>query len=229
MRQQGGTSRILCLAWSYHPPPEWGPWFLQTNSKVLWCVFLEEEPGPKGALLCPGCSSLVFASHLFSHCCYLIAKSCPTWTTTCQAFLSFTISRSLLKLMSVMLSNHLILRHPLLLLSSIFPSIRIFSNESAFTIKEPKYWHFSINTSNEYARLISFRIDRFDFLAIPGTVKNLLQHHNLKASMLQHSAFLMIKLSHRYMTTGKTIALTRWIFVAKVISLIFNKLSRIVI
>ena len=119
----------------------------------------------------------------------IFAKSCPTWTTTCQAFLSFTISRSLLKLMSVMLSNHLILRHPLLLLSSNFPSIRTFSNESAFTIKEPKYWHFSINTSNEYARLISFRIDRFDFLAVPGTVKNLLQHHNLKASMLQHSAF----------------------------------------
>ena len=133
------------------------------------------------------------------------------------------------KLISVMRSNHLILCHPLLHLSSIFPSIRVFSNESAFPIRGPKCWHLRTSTSNEYARVISFRIDWFDFLAVPGTVKNLLQHHNLKASVFQHSAFLMVQLSHPYMTTGKTIALTRWIFVSKVISLIFNKLSRFVI
>ena len=125
-------------------------------------------------------------------------------------------------------SDHLILRHPLLLLPSTFPSIRVFSNELTLHIRWPKYWSFSISPSNDYSGLISFRIDWFD-LAIQGTLKSLIQHHNLKASILQHSAFFMIQLSHLYMTTGKTIALTRWTFVGKVMFLLFNVLSRFVI
>ena len=146
------------------------------------------------------------------------------WSAACQASLSFTISWSLLKLMfieSVMLSNHLVLCHPLLLMPSIFPSIRVFSNELAFCIRWSKYWSFSISLSNEYSGLISFRIDWFDLLAVQGTLKSLLQHYSSKASVLWHSAFFMIQLSHSYMTTGKTIVLTRWIFVGKVISLLF--------
>ena len=151
-----------------------------------------------------------------------------------QAALSFTVSRSLLKLMSielVMPSNHLILCHPLLLLPSIFPSIRVFSNELALGIRWPKYWSFSfsISLSNEYSGLISLRIDRFDFLAVQGTLKSLLQYHSSKASILQLSAFFMVQISHPYMTTGKTIALTRWTFVGKVMSLLLNMLSRLVI
>jgi len=127
-------------------------------------------------------------------------------------------------------SNHLILHHPLLLLLSIFPSIRIFSNESDLH-RWPNYcsFTFSISPSNEYSGLISIRIDRLDFPAVHGTLKSFLQHHSSKASILQHSAFLMIQLSHPYMTTGKTIALTRWTFVGKVMSLLFNMLSRLVI
>ena len=152
----------------------------------------------------------------------------------CQASLSFTISQSLLKLTSiesVIPSNHLILCHPLLLLPSIFPIIRVFSNESALPIKWPKYWSFSFNISlfNEYSGSISFRVDLFDLLAVQGTLKSLLQHHNLKASVLQCSAFFMIQLSHPYLTTGKTIALTIWTFVGKVMSMLFNTLSRFVI
>ena len=142
----------------------------------------------------------------------------------CQAALSFSISRSLLKLMSiesVMLSNHLILCCPLLL-PSIFPSIRVFSNESTLHIRWPKYWSFSISPSNEYSGLISFRMDWFDLLAVSGTLKSLLQHHNLKASILWHSAFFMVQLSHPYMTTGKTIGLTIWTFVGKVMSLLLT-------
>ena len=143
------------------------------------------------------------------------------WTAACQASLSCTSSQSLHKLMSiesVMPSNHLILCHPLLLLPSMFPSIRIFSNEPALCIRWPKYWSFSFSTSpsKEYSGLISFRIGWFDLLAVQGTLKSLLQHHSSKASILQHSAFLMVQLSHPYMTTGKTIALTRWTFVSKV-------------
>ena len=141
------------------------------------------------------------------------------------------ISQSLLKLMSiesVMPSNHLIL-FPLLLLPSIFPSIRVFSNESLLCIRWPKYWSFSFSPSNEYSRLICFRIDWFDLLAFLGTLESLLQHHHSKASILQHSAFFMAQLSHPYMTSGKTIALTRWTFVGKVMSLLFNMLSRLVI
>ena len=147
------------------------------------------------------------------------------WTAGCQASLSFTISRSLLKLMStgsLMLSNHLVLCRPLLLLTS---GIRLFSNESALRIRWPKYWSFSfsISPSNEYSGLISFRIDWSDLFADQGTLKSLLQYHSSKASVLRRSAFFMFQLSHSYRTTGKTIPLTRWTFVGKVMSLIFNK------
>ena len=136
------------------------------------------------------------------------------WIATCQASLPITNSRSLPKFMStesVMPSNHLILCRPLLLLPSIFPSIRVFSNESALCIRWPKYWSFSFNISpsNEYSGLISFRVDWLDLLAVQGTLKSLFQHHSSKASILQCSAFFTVQLSHPYMTTGKTIALTR--------------------
>ena len=128
-------------------------------------------------------------------------------------------------------SNHLILCHPLLLLPSIFPSTRVFSSESVLPIRWPKYWSFSfsISPSNEYSGLISFRMDWLDLLAVQGTLKNHLQHHSSKASVLQYSAFFIILLSYPYMTTGKNIALTRWTFVSKVMSLFFNMLSRLVI
>ena len=131
---------------------------------------------------------------------------------------------------SAMLSNHLILCHPLLLLPLILPSIRVFSNESV-CLRWTKYWSFSFNISpsNEYSRLISFRMDWFDFLAVQGTLKSLLQHHISKVSILQHSAFFMVQLSYPHMTTRKTIALTRWTFVSKVMFLLFNTLSRFVI
>ena len=132
---------------------------------------------------------------------------------------------------SVIPSNHLILCHSLLLLPSIFPSIRVFSSESALCIRWPKYWSFSfsISPSNEHPLLISFRMDWLDLLVVQGTLKSLLQHHSAKASILQHSAFFTVQLSHPYMTTGKTIALTRRTFVDKVMSLLFNMLSSLVI
>ena len=132
---------------------------------------------------------------------------------------------------SVMPSNHLILCHPLLLLPSIFPSIRVFSNESALHISWPKHWSFSFNISpsNKYSGLISFRMDCLDLLAVQGTLKSLLQHHSSKASILQCSAFFIVQLSHPYMTTGKTIASTRWTFVGKVMSLRYRMLLRFVI
>ena len=156
------------------------------------------------------------------------------WTTACQASLSITNSWSLLKLMSiesVKPSNHLILCRCLLLLPSIFSSIRVFSNESALCIRWPKYWSFTFNISpsNEHPGLISFRMDWLDLLAVQGTFKSLLQHHSSKASILQHSAFFTVQLSHPYMTTGKTRALTRWTFVGKVMSLLFNMLSMLLI
>jgi len=156
------------------------------------------------------------------------------WTVARQASLSFTISWNLLRLVSVesvMPSNHLILYCPLLLLPSIFPSIRVFSNESTLRIRWPKDWsfNFSISPSNEYSGLISFRIDWFDLLEVQGTLKNLLQHHSLKASILQNLAFFMVQLSHLYTTTGKTVALTMRTFVSKMMSLFFNMLSRFVI
>ena len=139
-------------------------------------------------------------------------------TTACQPSLSVTKSWSLLKLMSVMPPNHLILCHPLIFLSLIFLSIRVFSNESVIRIRWPKYWSFSfsISPSNEYSGLISFRMDWLDLLAVHETLKSLLQHHSLKASILPRSAFFMVQFSHPYMTTGKTIALTRWTFAGKV-------------
>ena len=148
------------------------------------------------------------------------------WTAARQASLSITNSRSPAKLMSiesVMPSNHLILCHPLLLLPSIFPSIRLFSNESALHIRLPKYWSFSFNISpsNEHPDLISFRMDWLDLLAVQGTLKSLLQHYSSKASILRRSAFFIVQLSHLYMSTGKTIALTRRTFVDKVMSLLF--------
>ena len=171
--------------------------------------------------------------HLFfSH--SVVSTLCTPRTAARQASQSFTISQSLLKLMStesVMPSNHLILCHPFLLLPSNFPSIRVSSNELALHIRWPKYWSFdfSISPSNEYSGLISFMVDWFDFLAVQGTLKSLFQHHSLKASVLQCSTFFIVQLSHPYMTTGKTIALTRWTFVGKVMSLLFNMLSRLVI
>ena len=148
-----------------------------------------------------------------------------------QAPLFLNNSQNLLELISiesVTPSNHLILCCPLLFLPSIFPITRIFSNESALSIRWPEYWSFSfsINSSNEYSVLIFFRIDWFDLLAVQGTLKSLLQHHSSKASILQCSAFFMVQLSHPYMTTGKTMALTRWSFVSKVMSLLLNMLCR---
>ena len=155
-------------------------------------------------------------------------------TAARQAFVSITNSLSLLKFMSiesVMPSNHLILCRPLLLLPSIFPSIRVFFNESVLRIRWPKYWSFSFNISpsNEYSGLISFRIDWLDLLPVQGTLKSLLQHHSSKASVLQCSAFFIVQLSHPYMTNGKTISSTRWTFVGKVMSLLSNMLSRLII
>ena len=156
------------------------------------------------------------------------------WTAACQTSLSFTISWTLFKLMSIeslMSFNHLILCHSLLLLPSIFPSIRVFSNESAFLIGWPTYWSFSFSTSpsNEYLGLISFRIDWFDLLAVQRSLKGLIQQHIFKPSVLHRSAFFMVQLSHPYPTTGKTIAWTNWTFVSKVMSRLFNMLSRLVI
>ena len=149
------------------------------------------------------------------------------WTAARQASLSITNSRNPPKLMSielVMPSNHLILCRPLRLLPSIFPSIRVFPNEPALCIRWPKYWSFSFNISpsSEHPGLISFRMDWLDLFAVQGTLKSLLQHHSSKASVLPHSAFFIVQLSHPYMTTGETIALTRWAFVDKVMSLLFK-------
>ena len=151
-----------------------------------------------------------------------------------QASLSIINSQSLFKLMStksVMPSNYLILCCPLHLLPSIFPSSRVFSNESVLCIRWPKYWSFSfsMSLSNEYSGLTTFRRDLLDLLTVQGTLKSLLQHHSSKASVLLRSVFFLVQLSHPYMTTGKTIALTRWTFVGKVMSLLFNMLSRLVI
>ena len=170
-----------------------------------------------------------------NHCCQSLISH--VWlfltpgTAAYQASVSFTISWSLLKLMSiesVMPSSHLILCHSLRLLPSIFPTIRVFSSELALHIRWPKYWNFSfsISPSNEYSGLISFRIDWFDLLAVQGTLMSLLQHHSSKASILQCSAFFMVQVSHPCTTTRKTKALTRWTFVGRVTSVLFNTLSR---
>ena len=163
-----------------------------------------------------------------------MSNLCDPWTAAHKSSLSCTLSRSWLKLMSiesVMPSNHLIVCHPIIPLPSIFPSTRVFSHESVLPIRWSKYWSFkfSISPSNEYSGLISFRIDWFDLLAFQGTLESLLQHHSSKVSIVWHLAFFMVQLSHPYMTTGKTIALTIWTFVSKVMSLLFNTLSRFVI
>ena len=162
-----------------------------------------------------------------------MSNSATPWNAESQASLSITNSQSLLKIMSiksVMPSSHLILCRPLLL-PSIFPNIRVFSKESVLHIRWPKYWNFSFNIrpSNKYSGLISFRRDWLVLLAVQGTLMNLLQHHSSRASVLRHSAFFIVQLSHPYVTTGKTIALTRWTFVGKVMSLLLNMLSRLVI
>ena len=164
----------------------------------------------------------------------VMSNSATPQTAAHLAYLCITNSWSLLRLMSiesVMTFNHLFLCHPLLLPSSIFPNIRVVSNESALPIRWPNYWSFSfsISLSNEYSGLISFRIDWFDLLAIQGTLKSILQHHSSKVPIFPRLAFFMVQFSHPCMTTGKTIALTIWMFVGKVISLLFNTLSRIVI
>ena len=174
--------------------------------------------------------TILSSVHLLSHV-WLIAT---LWTTACQASLSITNSCSLVKLMSielVMSFIHLILCHPLLLSPSIFPSIRVFPNESVLRITRPKCWSFSFNISpsNKYSGLIKFRIHCFDILAVQGTLKSLLQYHSSKTSILHHSAFFIVQLSYSYMTIGKIKALTRWIFVGKIMSLLFNILSRLVI
>ena len=167
-----------------------------------------------------------------------VTQSCLTlshpMTAACQASLSITNPQSLLRFMSIepmMPSNYLILCFPFLLSSSIFPSLRIFSNKSVLRIRRPKYWsfNFNIDASNEHQGLISFRMDWLDLIVVRGTLKSLLQHHGSKASILRCSAFFIIQLSHPYTTTGKTIALTRWTFLGKVMSLCFNMLSRLVI
>ena len=177
------------------------------------------------------CPIVIFNSvQLLSHV-WLFATP---WTSARQASLSITNSPSLPKLIAielVMPSNHLTVCCPLLLLPSIFPNIRVFSNESALHIRWPKYWSFSfiISPSNEHSGLISFRMDWLDLLAAQGTLKSLLQHHSSKASILQRSAFFTVQLSHPYMTAGKTIALTRWTFFDKVMPLLFKMLSRLII
>ena len=175
--------------------------------------------------------SFQFSSVQSLSCIWLFATP---WTPAHQASVSITSSWSLLKLMpieSVMPSSHLILCHPLLLLPPIPPSIRVFSNESALCIRWPNIWSFSFNISpsNEHSGLISFRMDWLDLLAVQGTPKILLQYRSSKALILWHSAFIIVQLSHPYVTTGKTIALTRWTFVGKVTSLLFNMLSWLVI
>ena len=196
------------------PSPRYlpNPGITSTSSALPWGFFTIELPGKPIPVQ-------------FSR--SVVSDSATPWIAAHQASLSITNSRSSLRLTfieSVMPSNHLILCRPLLLLPSILPSIRVFSNESVLCISWPKNWcfTFSISPSNEYLGLISFRMDWLDLLAVQGTLKNLLQHLSSKASILQHSAFFIVQLSHPYMTTGKTIALTRQTFVGKIMSLLFN-------
>ena len=209
-------------------------------SAAVWC-WIERRISPSSRLrnalcLLVSCSAACVpraSSVQFSH--SVVSDSLwPHEPQHAKASQSITNSRCSLKLTSiesVMPSNHLILCHPLLLLPSIFPNIRVVSNESALCIRWPKYWSFSFNISpsSEHPGLISFSMDWLDLLAVQGTLKSLLQHHSSRAWILPCSAFFMVQLSHPYMTTGKTIALTRWTFVSKVISLLFNMLSRLVI
>ena len=204
----------------------WGPRFLQSVHRIA--------EGPGQSLTNSHIPIITCISHQSVQSLSCVWLFATPWTAAHHASLSITNSKSLLKLMSiksVMPSNHLILCHPLLFPPSIFPSISIFSNESVLHIRCPEYWSFSFSISpfNEYSGLISSRMDWLDLLAVQGTLKSLLQHHSLKASILWHSGFFIVQLSHPYMTTGKTIALTKWTFVGNVISLLFNMVSRLVI
>ena len=197
------------------------------SSKWAWVPPVSSSPWLVPGILPCSVSQLV-------HSLRRVWLSATPWRAAWQASLSITNSWSLPKLMaieSVMSSSHLILYCFLLLLPSIFPIFRVFSNESALSIRQPKYWSFSFNISpsNEHSGMISFRMDWLDLLAIQGTLKSLLQHHSSKATILQHSAFFIVQLSHPYLSIGKTIALTRWTFVDKVMSLLFNMLLRLVI
>jgi len=192
--------------------------YFENMTLQLWVLFVHKQ--------------FCLCSLMFSSVTQLCLTICDLMIITCQASLSITNSWSSLRLTSiksVMPSSHLILCRPLLLLPPIPPSIRVFSNESTLHMRWPKYWSFSFSIipSNEHPGLISFRMDWLDLLAVQGTLKSLLQHHSSKASILQHSAFFTVQLSHPYMTTGNTIALTRWTFVGKVTSLLFNMLSRL--
>ena len=208
-------------------------WILGQNSEKRWSPltgFLKYHFSYLDSWIVErGCNQTRYRKEIpvqFSH---SVLSDSP-WTAARQASLSFTNTWSLLKLISinlVMPSNHLILCHSLLLLPSIFPNIRVFSNESVLHISWS--FNFSISPSNEYSGLISSRMDWLDLLAVQGTLESLLQHHSSKASILWCSAFFIVQLSHPSMTTGKTIALTRWTFVSKVMSLLFNMLSRLVI
>ena len=184
--------------------------------------------------LCPCCLSIFYIVVVAVQQLSLIQLFVTPWSVPCQVSLSLNISWRLLKLMSiepVMPFNHLVLCHSVLLLPLMFSLIRGFSNESVLHSRQPKYWSFSfsISPSNEYSGLISFRIDWFNLLAVQGTLKSLLQNHSSKASILWHSAFFMVHLSHPYMTTGKIIALTIWTFVGKIMCLLYNTMSRFVI
>ena len=208
------------LQGDFHVDPAWDFPFHSHQASVAPSLF---------CLVCACPIVVVIVVHLLSS----VQLFVTPWPAACQASLSF-ISWSLLRLMSidsVIPPNCFILCHPLLLLPSIFPSIRVFSKESVLPIRWPKYltFSFSINPSNEYSGLISFRIDWFDLLVVQGSLKSLLHHYSSKASILQCLAFFMVQLSYPYTTIGKTIALTRWTFVGKVMSLFFNMLSRFVI
>ena len=242
---------ILWYWWTFQLLPQGITTYSEKKQKVRWptVIFSTEYlscPFGRGAIfLCLGWMSApeglfvlgVLGRYSFGCCCSITQPCllCATlWPAACQTSLSFTISWSLLKFMSIesmMPSNHLILYWPLLLLPSIFPTIRDFSSQLALCIRWPKYWSFSfsISPSNEYSGLIFFRIDWFDPLADQGTLKSLLQDHSSKALVLQHSAFFVVYLIHQYIHTGKTIILTVWTFVGKLMSLLFNILSRFVI
>ena len=200
-------------------------------SELVWHSWMRRETTLRLRVKNSIYTSVQFSSVESLSCVWVFATP---WITAHQASLSITNSWSLPKLMSielVMPSSHLILCHPLLLLAPIPPSIRIFSNKSTLRMRWPEYWSFSfsISPSKEHSALISFRMNWLDLLAVQGTLKSLLQHHSSKASILRCSAFFTVELSHPYMTTGKTIALTRWTFVSKVMSLLLNMLSRLII
>ena len=225
--------KVACVS-CFHPSRT--PTLLACASAVS--IFYHSVPGliKKWIISTMSCSpNLTFCqhwNHIIVQSLILVWLFVTPWTAACQASLSFTIPLSFLKhtfIESVMPSNHLIFCCPLLLLSSIFPIIRVLFNESPLHIRWSKYWSFSISPSNEYSGLISFRIDWLDLLPVQWTLKSLLQHHSSKASILWRSAFFVVQLSNPYMTAGKTIALTLWTFDSKVVFMLFNMLFRFVI